>query len=124
MDDGAWAMTRECRIEMSGIEDITLLERTPADELGVPFRQIVECDWQQTLRGQRFASVTADEPGTAGHENGFHRAHGILAPTFSACQDHSRDKQTETLKRSLRDHCALDNVTRLIEKASSSKVVN
>ena len=76
MDDGARSMMRECRIEVSGVEDVALLERAPADELGVPFRQIVECDRQEALRGQRLAGVTADEAGAAGHENGLHRVHG------------------------------------------------
>jgi hypothetical protein len=57
MDDGAGPVTRECRIERSRVENIALHQRTPAHELDIAFRQVVECDRQEPVCGQGLASL-------------------------------------------------------------------
>jgi hypothetical protein len=78
MDDGARSMTLECRVQRRRIENVASHERTPPNEFGVPFRQVVERDRQEAVSGQGFAGVTADEAGAAGDEDCFHRAHVLL----------------------------------------------
>jgi hypothetical protein len=67
MDYRLRLVSLKCAIKVILLKDITLNERTPLQRVAMAPRQIIKCDRQQSVSRQFFASVGADEPGTAGH---------------------------------------------------------
>src|SRR5437899_7631734 len=53
-------------VERRGVENVAPSERTPADEVGAPPRQVIERDGRHRLRGQGFTRVAANETRPAG----------------------------------------------------------
>ena len=54
-----------------GILHIAALERAPFDRLGVSSAEVVIADRNKASGGEGLAGMAADEPCTAGHDNGW-----------------------------------------------------
>jgi hypothetical protein len=69
MNDRGRTITGEGCGQRGRIEDVALHKRAPADECGMPAREVIERDRNEALRGERLAGMTADEAGAAGNED-------------------------------------------------------